>query len=99
MTPDTPFLDEALATGARERPEIKRDTQMIIEAITIVAETRQRVNPQFLAYTAVEIHDSIRPGETMTAQKMADEIIANWQVETAACQDEMRSAGLKEEGV
>ena len=91
---DHAAFDAAIAAGRRERPEIMRDVDLIIAAIKLVAERRPRIDPRFVAHTAVHYHDSRREGETMDASALADNIVMQWDEEAAADADERASAGI-----
>lgn len=91
---DQETLDHAIAVASRERPEIVRDVGVIIGAINIAAARRQRMDPRFLAHTTVLAHDSLRDGEAMTSENVANIVIAQWDDETAADRDERASAGV-----
>jgi len=91
---DHAAFDAAIAAGRRERPEVERDVPLLIAAISLVAERRPRIDARFIAHTAVHYHDARRPGEVMDASALADLIVTQWDVETEASMDELRSAGL-----
>lgn len=92
MNAMTQDLRDAIATGERQRPDVARDTDLIISIIATVAERRPKINGRFIAHAAVLYAEARRPGEDAAA--LADLVIAEWDAEEADARDINGSAGI-----
>lgn len=79
MTDIDADLRQAIATGERERPDVRRDVDLLIRTIGLVAERRPDIDGRFIAHTAVHYADVRRPDEDDEA--LAALVIAQWDVE------------------